>query len=64
MLADRWQIFFFFFGQMFSMTPLYLSEVFGGRISHKFPGDLNSILCIHLSVLFIVFTASVSDAKS
>lgn len=35
-----------------------------GHISHKFPGDLNNILCIHLSALFIVFTASVSDARS
>lgn len=43
---------------------LYLSEVFDGDIAHEFPGDLNTILHIHLSVLFIVFTASVSDAKS
>ena len=46
------------------MTLLYLSEVFDGDSSHEFPGDLNTILHIHLSVLFIMFIASVSDAKS
>lgn len=63
MLADCWQIFFFFSPQIFSMTPLYLGEVLFEHISHKVPVDLNTIICVHLSTLFIMLTASVSDTK-
>lgn len=43
--------FFFCFSQMFAMTLLSLSEVVDGVVAHEFPGQVNTILHIHLSAL-------------
>lgn len=59
----RWSLadFLFFWSHVFNGFPV---PEWGIRwtISYKFPVDLNTILCFHLSKLLIMFPASVSEA--